>query len=70
MLQMTEELKHPFDEAIKDDHRKLAYRIKIDNQVVLLNQLMSKMTITTDGGFEEYHVGYALTSALDFSTKL
>ncbi|MCU7195933.1 hypothetical protein [Turicibacter sanguinis] len=69
MLQMTEELKHPFDEAIKDDHRKLAYRIKIDNQVVLLNQLMSKMTITTDGGFEEYHVGYALTSALDFSTK-
>lgn len=69
MIQVTAEQKDKFEEAMRDDNRKLAYRIKIDDKVVLLNQLKSQMVITTDGGFEEYHVGYALTSSLEFYTK-
>lgn len=69
VIQVTVEQKDKFEEAMRDDNRKLAYRIKIDDKVVLLNQLKSQMVITTDGGFEEYHVGYALTSSLEFYTK-
>lgn len=69
VLQVTVEQKDKFEEAMRDDNRKLAYRIKIDDKVVLLKQLKSQMVITTDGGFEEYHVGYALTSSLEFYTK-
>ena len=60
MLQVTAEQKNKFEEVMRDDNRKLAYRIKIDDKVVPLKQLKSQMVITTDGGFEEYHVGYAL----------
>lgn len=68
MIQISLDKKDKFEVAIKESNRQLSYRIKIDDKLVDLQQLMSQMIITTDGGFEEYSVGYALTSSLEFST--
>ena len=69
MLQIQPDKLEAFNQRVRDDNRQLSYRIRMNEKEVPLKQIMSNLTITTDGGFEEYSIGYALTSILEFTTS-